>query len=1213
MAHLIHRAAPLKPEIKLAQALSEFEAILQDTDKQEFRSFRSGQAAAMSDVMKVTAAIDSKNSHRRSRRCFGPRLTSILESVQQFSSVVDIIIGGSQCFLASALWGTLRMTLQITSSFASYFENLSALFMRGGRGCPRYQEYGLLYPKSSRLQSVLCEYFCTIVILCRKAVLFIRKPLVAQLSSAILNPFRTEFGTYESQLTDLAASIREEASLASHREQSNEAKEASSFRTAISSIIAPQELQEAKKMKSQKRKLQILHACSAYNHQAAWKRARKVGTSAWIGDQAVYRQWAEEPSPNVLWCIGKLGSGKTVCTASLVQETIIRYPDAPVAYFFCSHDDAESLNARVILGSLVRQLLSFLDQETFDAIAVPDPSTFDEDDMTTHLLTLLSGSVRQFFVLIDGLDECTEGELGKLFESLHRMLRSRQCFHLFCSSRPDLHPKYRSILQPQYKVSLSDENPEIAQYIETALRDRLEAGSLSIGDPSIIFSIRDALLKGSQGMFLWVVFQLESICAELTDEAILNALQRLPRDLPETFDRILRKSDREKVCDQALRRKMFALVAAAQRPLTTDELREAISVEPGVTNWESKKLVNDIQKALAGCGSLLIVDEEDFSVRFAHHSVQKYITSASGDPTIAAYHVPWAAADLIMGEICVTYLNLGIFDTQLTRARNRTTLHSHTMTSNIVGSILPETTGSSIALRLLKTRRKVDFDMGACLQDIATEAKRFNAAETAQHPFLAYAKDFWLFHTRRFEQGQQKTHDLWLRLIDGNVPVATLPWALGHWSQPDVNFWKWTVNNAHGALLYRVIEAFAAPVQDSVTANIPVLCDLLFAKGHDFRVEGRFYGRMLVFPDVLRHHELLRLLLQRGVNINVTDHRGCSPLSLAAKSADQESVKLLLSQKDVPLQDKWGGLQYVLGRAVQAGWIDIVKLLLTWRDIDVNAGVAAEGWDPSEHQGGNGHSGVPLLIAALHGHLFELLLEQNGLDINRKNGYGNTALTLAAVYGHEQKVALLLARDDIDINSRNNGGKTALSVAVEFFRTFVVERLLQRKDVDVNLKDEQGSTALHLAILLIPARTPFRGLDLKRRMGRAIVEGDGQNAAGDTALGSRRDDLHAFAPMMRLLFARPDVDVNARNGATETPLHLLVHSNRPAEVMLMLERQDIDTEMRDAFGRPPLDLTLSLGHTDIAEALKAHMARRKRTVEQSEAIYVLSRPGGHLP
>jgi len=45
-----------------------------------------------------------------------------------------------------------------------------------------------------------------------------------------------------------------------------------------------------------------------------------------------------------------------------------------------------------------------------------------------------------------------------------------------------------------------DENPEIAQYIDSALADRLEAGNLCLGDPTIILAIRDALLKGSQGM-----------------------------------------------------------------------------------------------------------------------------------------------------------------------------------------------------------------------------------------------------------------------------------------------------------------------------------------------------------------------------------------------------------------------------------------------------------------------------------------------------------------------------------------------------------------------------------------------------------------------------------------------------------------------------------------------------------------------------------------
>ncbi|KIW92878.1 uncharacterized protein Z519_06727 [Cladophialophora bantiana CBS 173.52] len=57
-------------------------------------------------------------------------------------------------------------------------------------------------------------------------------------------------------------------------------------------------------------------------------------------------------------------------TASVVLEIVIKYPDGFVCYFFCSHDDAESIKARTIIGSLARQLLSFLNPDAFDNIYV---------------------------------------------------------------------------------------------------------------------------------------------------------------------------------------------------------------------------------------------------------------------------------------------------------------------------------------------------------------------------------------------------------------------------------------------------------------------------------------------------------------------------------------------------------------------------------------------------------------------------------------------------------------------------------------------------------------------------------------------------------------------------------------------------------------------------------------------------------------------------
>lgn len=96
MALALRNAAPLKPEIQLAQAVSVFEASLVADQKSKFRVYHGQSPPDVNDVMRLTAQIDKENSRRKSRRCVGPRLTNVLQSVQQFSTVVDVIIGGSQ-------------------------------------------------------------------------------------------------------------------------------------------------------------------------------------------------------------------------------------------------------------------------------------------------------------------------------------------------------------------------------------------------------------------------------------------------------------------------------------------------------------------------------------------------------------------------------------------------------------------------------------------------------------------------------------------------------------------------------------------------------------------------------------------------------------------------------------------------------------------------------------------------------------------------------------------------------------------------------------------------------------------------------------------------------------------------------------------------------------------------------------------------------------
>jgi len=117
MSKAVARAGSLSPEVRLAQAVSEFEADLPSEEKSAFRAL---QAQAMlatpspSDVMRLTAEFDRRMSKKFGSRCFGPRFTYFLQAVQQFAALGDVVIGGSQNLIACGVWSLVRMSLLVS-------------------------------------------------------------------------------------------------------------------------------------------------------------------------------------------------------------------------------------------------------------------------------------------------------------------------------------------------------------------------------------------------------------------------------------------------------------------------------------------------------------------------------------------------------------------------------------------------------------------------------------------------------------------------------------------------------------------------------------------------------------------------------------------------------------------------------------------------------------------------------------------------------------------------------------------------------------------------------------------------------------------------------------------------------------------------------------------------------------------------------------------
>ncbi|OCK75162.1 hypothetical protein K432DRAFT_467098, partial [Lepidopterella palustris CBS 459.81] len=795
MSGILESVSRLKPEIRLAQAVSEFEKDLSSEQRTAFRTYRSQSLCTppdSSNVMQLTAEIDRRASGKVGGRCFGPRFTNVLQAVQQFAALGDVIVGGSQNIIACGVWSLVRMSLLLIVNFSSYFEKLSTLFMSVGRSAPRYQIMALLYPRSKSLRSHVSEYFIIVVRLCHQLLKFTQKSTFRQVTSTLSD---SDIKTFQSELDLWANSIKEEVSLLMAKKVEEEAQENSRFR-AFSSKLSKSVSQQQELATN----LRVLDLCSKYEYETTWKQIRKLGNTTLFSHAAEYQEWKDQPDSCTIMYTGKLGSGKSVLLANIVDDIHlhIQGKDTAVAYFFCRHDIPESLKAQTIIGSLARQLLRRIPNLATVAVAEllnKTTSALDFETLLSLFQHALPPGYRAYFIL-DGLDECDSTEKKNLIQHLRNL---EQFTAIRITSIPDV-------------------NPDIEVFINAELKSCIESQKLVIGNPNLILEIRDALLKGSQGMFLWVALQIQSLCAIRTDASIRDALANLPKDLPETFSRILQRSEGS---GKPYQRLIFELITTAYRPLTMKELREALSVVPGDAVWNPERLLNDVYSTLSCCGCLLTVDEEELTVRLVHHSVKQFLLNGFADSTNTSF--TWSSAQRKMADIIVTYLSYGVFETQLS-TQVAPQIRAGLMPSRIIYSTLDSSsTIRNLALKLLESRKRPRHDIGRTLADTS---KSFSSRSINEFHFYSYAKSYWLQHIFYVSGQEPVIYNLLLRLFKGDV-LNTNATAGDNWT-PLI----WAAENGNEAVVKLLLETGKVDV-DSKDKDGQTPLSWAAEKGHE--------------------------------------------------------------------------------------------------------------------------------------------------------------------------------------------------------------------------------------------------------------------------------------------------------------------------------------------------------------------------------------------
>jgi len=180
--------------------------------------------------------------------------------------------------------------------------------------------------------------------------------------------------------------------------------------------------------------------------------------------------------------------------------------------------------------------------------------------------------------------------------------------------------------------------------------------------------------------------------------------------------------------------------------MTTEQLRRAASVTIGQTVWNPTKEINTIYPILRFCGSLVMVDEEDETVRFIHHSARNFCLESPN--RVSNWTFSELEADQHMAETLITYLSYSLFETTVSGC-DRSLIAGKEIPKEVARIALSSYhIGRNFTEKVFSSTSLLKGDIGPTL----TRARTDLSEEVDRFSFLVYAKRYWLQHTANLEE-----------------------------------------------------------------------------------------------------------------------------------------------------------------------------------------------------------------------------------------------------------------------------------------------------------------------------------------------------------------------------------------------------------------------------------------------------------------------------
>ncbi|KAK3900319.1 hypothetical protein C8A05DRAFT_36046 [Staphylotrichum tortipilum] len=396
------------------------------------------------------------------------------------------------------------------------------------------------------------------------------------------------------------------------------------------------------------------------------------GSCEWLTGHPSFRDWLEcdlldanpaikaitsgpatRTTPRFFWLNGPPGSGKSVASGHVIKH--LTSVNLDCAYFYFKNSDKTSLTQFLLSMALQMAETSFQIRHTFLAMMDEGETIDSHGDHVMVWNTLFLGRIFKLalaqpqYWVIDALDECPPRLLASLITMFAR-IEPTVPLRIFFTSRPSGNVERLLNQERIMRVEMQTGQAESLRDIDAFVRSRLS--------PDIIqdFNEEDGdlvaeIIDKSNGIFLWASLIMTRLDEAHSIEAMRTTLDQVPSEMSGMYSGILASIADSPNADLA--HCVLRWVVCAKRPLTTEELREAVRLDINQT-------LRTADRFAQVCGSLITVDNN--LVQVMHQTVKEFLTGEQSD-----FYIPRSWSHARIAELCLHHLNSRNFAPPRTR------------------------------------------------------------------------------------------------------------------------------------------------------------------------------------------------------------------------------------------------------------------------------------------------------------------------------------------------------------------------------------------------------------------------------------------------------------------------------------------------------------------------------------------------------------------